>query len=106
MAEWLKAPVLKTGSPQKGLGGSNPSPSVLFHTEITREGAPVLVVIDPLSTFMIGDHRASDIAKVNREGFLQIVQQTGAAVLVVVHAGWGMRNGNAAAPRCATSWTQ
>ena len=29
VAEWLKAPVLKTGSPQKGLGGSNPSPSVV-----------------------------------------------------------------------------
>ena len=26
MAEWLNAPVLKTGGPQ-GLGGSNPSPS-------------------------------------------------------------------------------
>ena len=26
MAEWLIAPVLKTGGPQ-GLGGSNPSPS-------------------------------------------------------------------------------
>ena len=28
MAEWLIAPVLKTGGPQ-GLGGSNPSPSAM-----------------------------------------------------------------------------
>ena len=29
---WPMAPVLKTGSPQKGLGGSNPSPSAFFQT--------------------------------------------------------------------------
>ena len=29
MAEWLKAPVLKTGGP-KGSGGSNPSPTASF----------------------------------------------------------------------------
>ncbi len=33
VAEWLKAPVLKTGSPQ-GLGGSNPSPSAFDFTKL------------------------------------------------------------------------
>ena len=33
VAEWSKAPVLKTGSPQ-GLGGSNPSPSVVSFSDL------------------------------------------------------------------------
>ena len=35
MAEWFKAPVLKTGVPQ-GTGGSNPSPSAKFFLDAQR----------------------------------------------------------------------
>ena len=35
MAEWLNAPVLKTGGPQ-GLGGSNPSLSAINFLQIER----------------------------------------------------------------------
>ena len=35
MAEWLIAPVLKTGGPQ-GLGGSNPSPSAINKERKTK----------------------------------------------------------------------
>ena len=37
MAEWLNAPVLKTGGP-KGLGGSNPSPSASLRSKLEEVG--------------------------------------------------------------------
>ena len=44
VAEWLNAPVLKTGGP-KGLEGSNPSPSASISPLFTKKGDNMAFVI-------------------------------------------------------------
>jgi AAA domain len=51
---------------------------------------PILIVIDPLANFMPGGDQndASAIGTVNAVGFTKLRERTGAAILVVMHAGW------------------